>query len=359
MSKLMTDWLCIATSGTAMDGRRIEPQWLIDCAANYNRETYTALLWGRHHEDNGQRERDINYGEVEALKSEQQGDTVKLYARIIPNQFLVEANKCGQKLFTSAEIDLDFAGQSTAYLFGLAVTDIPASLGTQKIALSLGKDKHPLSRGSVEAFTLAGLAPQDKPTDKPSLLQRLFTAKKTLTPEPNEPPPTDPFEDTALMEELLQLIQALADRVATLEAKATDGTAENPEEAAAEVAEIANELADLADDVVDLAEEVAANPEEVIDTAAFTAMRTKMTALLQRFSATEPPRRAARRARQRRFTARRPAAPAAPATPAATSPTDIEQRIDELKHLLTAKGAPATPLPGPGPADTKPPFEYV
>src|SRR3546814_16550343 len=37
------------------------------------------------------------------------------------------------KLFTSCEIHPDFAGEGKAYLVGLAVTDMPASLGTEPL----------------------------------------------------------------------------------------------------------------------------------------------------------------------------------------------------------------------------------
>jgi hypothetical protein len=49
------------------------------------------------------------------------------------NAQLVAINKKGQKLFTSCEIAPNFAGTNRAYLVGLAVTDSPASLGTEML----------------------------------------------------------------------------------------------------------------------------------------------------------------------------------------------------------------------------------
>jgi len=45
-------------------------------------------------------------------------------------------NKENQKVFTSIEMDANFAGSGQAYLVGLAVTDSPASLGTEMLTFS-------------------------------------------------------------------------------------------------------------------------------------------------------------------------------------------------------------------------------
>ncbi|HIC4711593.1 TPA: GPO family capsid scaffolding protein, partial [Salmonella enterica subsp. enterica serovar Thompson] len=154
-SHYRTDWLCIATSGQAVDGRTIEPQWLIDAAETYTRKTYTAMIWPHHPQyDISEREFTCNLGEVDALKVETEGDVTKLYAQLIPNQFLIEANRQGQKLFTSAEFVTDFAGSGREYLFGLAVTDIPASLGTEKLKFVLAGEEKDAERGSLETFSL-------------------------------------------------------------------------------------------------------------------------------------------------------------------------------------------------------------
>jgi hypothetical protein len=46
---------------------------------------------------------------------------------------LVELNKRRQKLYTSIEVRPSFADTGEAYLVGLAVTDNPASLGTEML----------------------------------------------------------------------------------------------------------------------------------------------------------------------------------------------------------------------------------
>jgi hypothetical protein len=59
-----------------------------------------------------------------------------LFAEIEALDPLVAMNKAGQKLYTSIEISPNFAGTNKAYLVGLAVTDSPASLGTEMLAFA-------------------------------------------------------------------------------------------------------------------------------------------------------------------------------------------------------------------------------
>lgn len=154
-TNITTDWICIATSGQTVDGRIIEPQWLHDAADTYSRNTYTAMIWPHHPQfELGEREFTCNLGEVDALKVEEVEGKTKLYAKLIPNQFLIEANRMGQKLFTSAEFWEDFGGSGREYLFGLAVTDIPASLGTEKITLVFDGEQYNAARGNIETFSL-------------------------------------------------------------------------------------------------------------------------------------------------------------------------------------------------------------
>jgi hypothetical protein len=62
-----------------------------------------------------------------------------LFAQIEPTPELVAMNKAKQKIYTSIEIDESFADSGEAYIVGLAVTDSPASLGTDVLAFSAQK----------------------------------------------------------------------------------------------------------------------------------------------------------------------------------------------------------------------------
>ncbi|MEB0090059.1 GPO family capsid scaffolding protein [Pseudomonas sp. CCI4.2] len=128
---LITDWKRVATSGKTADGRTIDPQDLRDMAASYNPATYTATIWYEHIRYFG------SMGTVAQVKAEElDGGHVALFARLQPNDRLLQLNKDGQKIFSSVEIQPNFGDSGQAYLCGLAVTDEPASLGTEPLHFS-------------------------------------------------------------------------------------------------------------------------------------------------------------------------------------------------------------------------------
>lgn len=350
-SHYRTDWLCIATSGKAVDGRTIEPQWLIDAAETYTRKTYTAMIWPHHPQcDISEREFTCNLGEVDALKVETEGDVTKLYAQLIPNQFLIEANRQGQKLFTSAEFVTDFAGSGREYLFGLAVTDIPASLGTEKLKFVLAGEEKDAERGSLETFSLGKLQ-TSKPDKKNSFWSRLFSASKdfTPTPEPNTDKPSE--GDGEKMEELKALIQQLLDLVKSGKDAAAGDAAkvDTPEQAADEVAVIADEIADAAAEVADLAEEVAENPEDEVKAEEFSVAKANLAKAMKKFSAA-PARRQRTRSRRRELSAGRQAG---------NPLNDLSEQLTTVMTKLSAMESNGTRRPGNAPAGDKKPRELV
>src|SRR5690606_36075588 len=68
-----------------------------------------------------------------------------LFAQLEANDQLVELNRKGQKLFSSIEINPNFAGRGQAYLQGLAVTDNPASLGTEMLQFAAKAPVNPFA----------------------------------------------------------------------------------------------------------------------------------------------------------------------------------------------------------------------
>ncbi|HWJ69114.1 MAG TPA: GPO family capsid scaffolding protein [Sphingobium sp.] len=129
----------VAVEGATVDGRVIQRDWLEQMAASYDPATYTARI-NCEHIAGYSPDRPFNaYGSVLSLRTELVELTIggekkmllALYAEIEANDQLLEINKAGQKLFTSCEIHTDFAGGGKAYLVGLALTDQPASLGTE------------------------------------------------------------------------------------------------------------------------------------------------------------------------------------------------------------------------------------
>lgn len=343
-----TDWLCIATSGQAVDGRTIEAQWLIDAAETYSRKTYTAMIWPHHPQyDIGEREFTCNLGEVDALKVETEGDVTKLYAQLIPNQFLIDANRMGQKLFTSAEFVTDFAGSGREYLFGLAVTDIPASLGTEKLKFILAGEEKDAERGSLETFSLGNL----QKSKKDSFWSRLFSASKdfTPTPEPNTDKPNEGEEQK--MEELKALIQQLLDLVKSGK-DAASGDADNvdtPEQAAEEVADIADEIADAAAEVAELAQDVAENPEDEVKAAEFSVAKANLAKAMKAFNVA--PSKRPRRSRRREFSARRQSG--------GNQMDTLTTQLTTVLTKLSAMESGGTQRPGNAPGGSNKPFEFM
>ncbi len=124
-------WFKVATSGPTVDGREIKEQWVKDMAETYDMDEYTASIFQDHIGWLG------NYGQVTAVKVEKDAKgRLCLFNKLKPNKLLLEMNKAGQKLFTSIRVIEDFAGTGKAYQMHLAITDEPASLGTEQLSFS-------------------------------------------------------------------------------------------------------------------------------------------------------------------------------------------------------------------------------
>lgn len=128
MPILITDWIKVAQSGPTIDGREIHAQQLLDIAETYDLNVYTAVIWVDHERYYG------SHGTVHDVKAESRKDgIVELYAKFCPGWRFLEKNKDGQKCFSSIETWDDFGKSGKTYLGGIAITDEPASFGTQEI----------------------------------------------------------------------------------------------------------------------------------------------------------------------------------------------------------------------------------
>ena len=134
MSK-KSKFFCVAVAGSTTDGRVIEATWLNQIAKNYNTNTYTALGNMEHFRSVYPDGVFGTYAKVLAAKTEEiEINGVKktaLFVQVDAYDSLLELHQKGQKLFTSIEVNPNFADTGEAYLIGLAFTDSPASLGTQ------------------------------------------------------------------------------------------------------------------------------------------------------------------------------------------------------------------------------------
>ncbi|HBW9711606.1 GPO family capsid scaffolding protein [Klebsiella pneumoniae] len=141
----------VAVSGNTVDGREIQPQHLRDAAANYSQEVYGARVNIEHYLSPYPGSDFGAMGDVAALSTEDitegplAGRTA-LYAEIEPSDRMVQMTNKGEKIYSSIELHPQFALNGKAYIVGLAMTDTPASLGTERLKFATQQ------RASVLAF---------------------------------------------------------------------------------------------------------------------------------------------------------------------------------------------------------------
>lgn len=249
---LVSYWKRVAVSGPTVDGREILPQELRDMAETYDPALYTAVIWCEHERCYGA------FGTVYAVRLVEKADDLEegalaLEAQLKPNDKLLRLNDMGEKLFSSIEIDPNFRGRGKAYLRGIAVTDEPASVGTQELYFSAKTGKHTYFAASQE------LGPfEDESKSEIGKLANLLTKlfKRFAADEGNtetEPttteskPPMDEATATALKALLAQLLVVAAGIQAVIEPAAED--APEPEQAPID------DVQSAVDDIVTTAEE--------------------------------------------------------------------------------------------------------
>jgi hypothetical protein len=156
-----TKWFRVATEGATTDGRAILRSWIEQMAKNFSPAKYGARVWIEHMRGLLPDSAFAAQGDVLAVKAEAVEDgKLALFAQIKPLESLMAMNKAGQKLYTSIEVDPNFADTGEAYLIGLAVTDSPASLGTELLVFaSQNPGVNPLAGRKTNPNTLftAGL----------------------------------------------------------------------------------------------------------------------------------------------------------------------------------------------------------
>lgn len=141
--KFKSKWFRIGVEGATSDKRTIERSWLEQAAKNFNREVYGARIWLEHLRGTLADSSFRAFGDVIAVKAEEIDiggqKKLALFAQIEPTDDLIAFNKARQKIYTSMEIDPSFSDTGEAYLVGLAVTDSPASLGTEVLSFAAQK----------------------------------------------------------------------------------------------------------------------------------------------------------------------------------------------------------------------------
>ena len=223
----ISDWKIVATEGATIDGRNLSAQWLTEMADSYSISEYPAMVWPEHVRFGGFGK---NWGSVEALKAEKVDGKTRLFAKILPNQYLLAANKLGQKLFTSIEIQPDYKGTGQCYLRGLAVTDSPASTGTSRLEFNAQDGKTTV----VESDHLEELDFSEcQPNAFVQALGTLFSCFQSGEP-PEQPTDSQPEDEEPMNQEqfkqVMDGITAIGTKQGELEEKFnTFSTQQKPE----------------------------------------------------------------------------------------------------------------------------------
>jgi hypothetical protein len=129
---------------TISDGRVITPEMINEVVETFNAATYTPRINIEHIAGYSPEPPFNGYGDVIAVKAQDDdfviaGKTEKrraLYAQVDGNDQLVALAAAEQKPFPSVELTPSYAGTNKVGLIGLAFTDQPASIGTEKLQVS-------------------------------------------------------------------------------------------------------------------------------------------------------------------------------------------------------------------------------
>ncbi|RRA47064.1 GPO family capsid scaffolding protein [Cronobacter sakazakii] len=230
MAKKVSKFFRIGVEGDTCDGRVISAGDIQEMAASFDPRVYGCRINLEHIKGLLPDSPFKRYGDVVELKAEKIDDDSALngkwalFAKISPSDELIAMNEALQKVYTSMEIQPNFANTGKCYLVGLAVTDDPASLGTEYLQFCAGSEKSPLARRKsspenvFSAATLAELEFEDQSetvftalTDK---VKAIFSRK-----QPND---DARFKDvheavTAVTEHMQENLSATEQRIAAME----------------------------------------------------------------------------------------------------------------------------------------------
>lgn len=145
----------VAVSGSTVDGREISPVHLREAAENFNPDVYAARVNVEHYLSPCPSSEFSAMGDVTALSTEDitegplAGRTA-LYAEIEPTERMKQLVVDGKKIYSSIELHPQFSVNGRAYLVGLAMTDTPASLGTERLKFTAQQRQAVMTFNSVQ-----------------------------------------------------------------------------------------------------------------------------------------------------------------------------------------------------------------
>ncbi len=145
----------VAVSGSTVDGREISPVHLREAAENFNPDVYAARVNVEHYLSPCPSSEFSAMGDVTALSTEDIAEgplagRTALYAEIEPTERMKQLVADGKKIYSSIELHPQFSVNGRAYLVGLAMTDTPASLGTERLKFTAQQRQAVMTFNSIQ-----------------------------------------------------------------------------------------------------------------------------------------------------------------------------------------------------------------
>ncbi|EMH5721133.1 GPO family capsid scaffolding protein [Citrobacter freundii] len=217
MAKKISKWFRIGVEGDTCDGRVISATDIQEMADGFDPRVYGCRINLEHIRSVIPDSPFCRYGDVTEVKAEVIDDDsalngkLALFGKIAPLDNLLAMLEKGQKVYTSMEIRPNFANTGKCHLIGLAVTDDPASLGTEYLQFCSRAQQNPLAGKKDQpgdlfsVATLAELEFEDLPdtllTKLSDTVKGIFSRKQT--------------DDDTRFSDVHEAVTAIAERVQT------------------------------------------------------------------------------------------------------------------------------------------------
>ncbi len=217
MAKKVSKWFRIGVEGDTCDGRIISATDIQEMADSFDPRVYGCRINLEHLRGLLPDGAFARYGDVVELKAEKIEDDsalngkLALFGKIAPLDTLVDMVAKGQKVYTSMEIQPNFANSGKCYLVGLAVTDDPASLGTEYLEFCRTAKHNPLQRFKASPenlFSVATLAELEFEDAPETLLNKLTDSVKAIFSRKQA-------SDDARFSDMREAVTEIAERVQT------------------------------------------------------------------------------------------------------------------------------------------------
>lgn len=213
----ISKWFRIGVEGDTCDGRVISADDIQDMADTFDPRVYGCRINLEHIRSIYPDGPYARYGDVTEVKAEVIDDDsslkgkLALFGKVAPLDNLIDMVAKGQKVYTSMEIRPNFANSGKCYLTGLAVTDDPASLGTEYLEFCSRATSNPLNGKKEQPgdlFSVATLAELEFEEQPETLLNKLTDTVKTIFSRKQH-------SDDARFADVHEAVTSIAERVQT------------------------------------------------------------------------------------------------------------------------------------------------